>query len=94
MESKFTLSGLIGYGILGSFYIVMLTFGSIMCSIRWQEFIATGTTSNSMSFSLLVFTTVCLIFAILLVGAGIIYYIVEVILYNKERKLLDGNRKI
>ena len=94
MKAKYDLSGLIGYGILVSYWVSMLIFGIFMGIIRWQEYALTGTTSNSMSLGLLIFLTICLAFAVIMVSFGVWYYITQIILYNKERKLLDENRKI
>jgi len=94
MKAKYDLSGLIGYGILVLYWVSMLIVGTFMVSWRWQEYLATGTTSNSMSVELLVFITICLVLAAIMIGFGVWYYIAQIILYNKEKRELYENRKI
>ena len=86
MKSKYDLSGLIGYGILVSYWLFMLIFGGFMCGIRWQEYMTTGTTSNSMGLGLLIFITICFGLAVIMVSFGVWYYITQIILYNKDKR--------
>ena len=86
MKSKFELSGLIGYGFIVLYWIFMTIFGILACIMRWQEYITTGTTSNSMGLGLLVFTTAGLSVAVILVIFGILFYISQIILYNKDKR--------
>ena len=94
MKTKFNLLGLIGYGFIVLYWIFMTIFGILVCIMRWQEYIATGTTSNSMGLGLLVFTTAGLSSAVILTIFGILFYVSQIILYNKERKLLNEDRNI
>ena len=94
MENKVELSGLIGYGILVLYWVSALIFGAFVCIIRWQEYVLTGTTSNSMTFGLLLFLTICLGLAIVMVSFGIWFYITQIKSYNKEKRELYENRKI
>jgi len=94
MKAKYDLSGLIGYGILVSYWLFMLIFGGFMCGIRWQEYMTTGVTSNSMSFGLLIFITICFGLAVIMVSFGVWYYINQIIAYNKDKRIQYENRKI
>ena len=83
---------IIGFGCLVIYWVAGIIFSTFMCVIRWQEYNATGTTSNAMSFNLLLLFTILLGVAFILVGFGIWYYIYKIILYNKWRQEEYENR--